>query len=357
MRERLPLFVILALVTAAALAFLFWPRVRQELAPTPVGALVAIAAGDGPAVVGPVELPAGEEFRLHAVLVAQARDGSRVYYTEAPALVIGGEPVPAAALRPWQGGEEVKVLWFTVEGNKPFVELEPGQEVSDGFTLREVLRPQWPQTATIPGRLEPANDDSLVREGARVDNPFGTQRYHARIEIYDRSSRFIPVERYKSPAAVEALEDPGSFPTVVASLPGELAPASVVFGLTQIQPPAEAPRELQERIVELAAARLAFSQITVIDAMLRRAGVTVGQLGWRRIDLEAGPPWGGAVAPGSLLRVGDRVVVLYEDQGQPGILDRQDLVFDYVLGAAVRPLSAVFGGGGEVELAPLAPAA
>ena len=357
MRERLPLFVILALVTVAALVFLFWPRVRQELAPEPRGALVAIAAGDGPAVVGPVELAAGEEFRLHAVLVAEARDGSRVYYTEAPALVIGGEPVPAESLRPWQGGEDVKVLWFTVEGNKPFVELEPGQEVSDAFTLRAVLRPPWPQTATIPGRLEPANDDALVREGARVDNPFGTQRYHARIEIYGRESRFVPEERYKSPAVAEALDDPGSFPTVIASLPGALAPASSVFGLTQLQAPADAPRELRERISELTRARLAFSQVSVIDAMLRGAGTTVGQLDWRRVDLEAGPRWGGAVAPGSLLRVGDRVVVLYEDQGREGILDRQDLVFDFVLGAAVRPLSAVFGGGGEVELAPLAPAA
>lgn len=349
MKDRRLLWIVLAVLVVGVAALLLTPKVQETLGPQPSSALVAIEPeGSGVAEVGVVRLEAEAPFRLHAVMVAEDRDGNAVYYTEAPALRIGGEDVPAEALLQWSGRLEAKVRWFTVEGTVPYVELDPGQDLSR-FKLTEIFRPQWPNAWSIPGRLEPANDDSFARQGARRDNPFGTQRYHVRIELFGRENRLVPEERFQSPGADAARDEPATFPTVIASLPGDLGPPSEVFGLTQIQPPAEgADPSLNQRLRELTGARLAFSQVTVLDAFLRGVDRNVETLTWTRVDLEAGTPW---PEPGSLVRVGDRVVVLFEDAGEAGVLDRQDLCFDYALGAMVRPLSAVYSGGGEVELA------
>lgn len=354
-------WVVLAVVVAAVVAFLFYPRVQQKLGPQPVAAHVALeVAGSGVAVIGPVEMETGTDFTLRAVLEAERRDGTKVYYTEAPALRIGDEDVPVQNVEAWnEGATTVKVLWFTVEGTVPYLELEAEETDLSRFRMTEIFRAQWPQTWSVPGRLEPANDDGLVREGARGDNPFGTQRYHVRIELFERGNAVVPKERYRSKAAAEARSEPEAFPTAVLSEPGALGPASEVFGLTQIEPPSEAGPELQQEIRELARGGLAFSRITVLGALLDTADLGLADLTWRRVDLSAGLAWegeGGDVGPGALLRVGNRIVVLYEDQGEPGILDRRDLCFDYALGAAVRPLADVFSAeGGDVELARLTP--
>lgn len=375
--ERRTLYLAFGFVLLLVAVLLLWPRVREELAPDPETAWVAIQPeGSDEAVVGTVELEVGTPFQLHAVLEAHARDGSRVYYTEAPALRLPEGPVPAESLRRWTRPQEIKVLWFTVEGAIPYLELEPG-ETLERFRTTEFLRPDWPQSWAVPGSLDPANDDPLVRSGARRDNPFGTQRFHVRIELYGRGSRLVPEERYRSWGAAEVRERGDGFPTVVASLPGAIGPASSLFGLTQIEPPpeieqragdsageadgeaAEAEVEMLREIRELTRRRLAFSRLTALRTVISGVGKTIGELVWRRISLDAGLPWtvpedGGngaatGVTAGDLLRVGDRVVILYRDQGRPGILDREDLCFDYALGAAVRALGDVFVGGGEVE--------
>lgn len=354
--ERRNLLIALGAVLLVVVGFLLVPRIQRELAPQPTTAWVAIQPqGSSEAVVETVELAAGSPFRLHAVLEARRRDGSKVYYTQAPALRIGQETVAAEDLRPWEHPEEVKVLWFTVEGAVPYLELRQGDTL-DRFRLTEFLRVDWPQAWSIPGRLEPSNDDALVRQGARGENPFGTQRYHVRVELYKQGSGLIPTERYRSWAADEVMEKGRDFPTVIESLPGAIGPASALFGLTQIEPPSAAGTELQRQIQDLTRRRVAFSRLTALDSLLKAVGRQAQDLRWRLLSLDAGIPWSEerGVAPGSLLRVGDRVVVLYLDQGQAGVLDREDLCFDYARGAAVRPLADVFVGGGEVELAPLA---
>lgn len=386
--ERRTLYLAFGFVLLLVAVLLLWPRVREELAPDPETAWVAIQPeGSDEAVVGMVELEVGTAFQLHAVLEAHARDGSRVYYTEAPALRLPQGPVPAESLRRWTRPQEIKVLWFTVEGAIPYLELEPG-ETLERFRTTEFLRPDWPQSWAVPGSLDPANDDPLVRSGARRDNPFGTQRFHVRVELYGRGSRLVPEERYRSWGAAEVREHGDDFPTVVASLPGAIGPASSLFGLTQIELPpeierqaddeagdgaeegdgeadgegAEAAVEMLREIRELTRRRLAFSRLTALRTVISGVGKSIGELVWRRISLDTGLPWtpgdgeaaaSAAVTAGDLLRVGDRVVILYRDQGRPGVLDREDLCFDYALGAAVRALGDVFVGGGEVELASL----
>lgn len=359
--ERRTLWLVLGAVIVVVGALLLWPRVQEGLAPEPVRALVAIQPeGEAEAVVGTVELSAGTPFQLHAVLEAARRDGTTVYYTEAPALRLPDGPVPADRLLRWDRPQEIKVLWFTVEGAVPYLELEP-DETLDRFRMGEFLRPDWPQAWSVPGNLDPANDDALVRAGAQDDNPFGTQRYQVRVELYGPGSRLIPERRYSSQDASEVRTAEGTaaedFPTVVASLPGPLGAVSTLFGLTQIeQAPGSGP-DGPRGIRELTRARLAFSRVTVIGTLLSTAGTTVEALDWRLVSLDADLPWSdpgnGAVAPGSLLRVGDRIVILYRDLGKSGVLDRQDQCFDYVRGTAVRALDDVFVGGGEVELASL----
>lgn len=363
MSERRTFFVVFALLVLLVVALLLWPEVREGLAPSLDTAWVAIEIeGSGEAVVGTVEIPVGTPFRLHAVLEATHRDGSKLYYTEAPALRLPDGPVPAEALRRWDRSPEIKVLWFTVEGAIPYLELEAG-ETLERFRMTEFLRPDWPQAWSIPGSLDPANDDRLVRTGARTDNPFGTQRYHVRIELYGRGSALVPEERYRSWEAAEVRRHGRDFPSVVAALPGPIGPASALFGLTQIEPPPDGDREMVRELRELTDARLAFTRLTALRTVLASAGKRMEELDWRLVSLDGELAWGegaGAedeaeadVAPGDLVRVGDRVVVLYEDQGRTGLLDRQDLCFDYARGAAVRVLGDVFIGGGEVELGPL----
>lgn len=400
-------WAVVAAVVAGLVVVSFLPKVGEALAPEPRAAWVAVELeGSGLAVVGGAEFPAGTPFRLYAVLEAD-RDGEPLYYTEAPALAIGGRQVPAEAIRRWDRPHPVKVLWFTVEGRVPFLELEPGQGL-DRFFFESFFRPEWGFEWTAEGSLDPAHDNQLIAERRLPRLPFGTQRYQVRIEIFDRDREreLVPRVRFTSPgpeglpgaasrrdgggpgagvenagsaasggaeapdtaAAAAAPSGPAAAaPSVVtATLPGPAGPASAVFGLTEIAPPSGADEQMRVELLRLTRSHYAFGRLELLATVLEAAGRKVEDLAWERIDLEGDVPWGqvvGSVAPGDLLRVGDRVVMLYrdaDDGGRPGGLDRADLCFDYVAGAAVRPLGHVFaaqsresGETGEVEWASL----
>ncbi len=348
-------------LVVAAVVFLY-PGAKESFAPALTAARVAIQpAGAEAAVVGPVQVPAGTAFTLHAVLEARDRDGSPVYYTRAPALEIDGRRVPAEALRTWDRPWKVKVFWFTVEGPAPYLKLEaPGQ--LDRFRFTEFFRPEWPADWSAPGRLEARFSEGLAKDGGATPagRSFGTQRYQVRIELFEHDDDLMPTKRFISPGGDALPDQVASFPTVYASLPGAAAgAASLAFGLTEIEPPAATGTGLLHRLADLTRRHLAFSRVTLLHGMIEAAGRESESLDWRRIDLDDGPAWGGSPAgvhAGDLLRVGARVVVLYQDRpkgGIPGRLDRQDLCFDYAQGAAVEALSAVFTGEGLVELARL----
>jgi hypothetical protein len=355
-RERLILIVAGAAAAAVAAALLLAPEVGEELAPEPRQAWVAIQpAGSEVARVGPVDLAAGTPFTLHAVLEARDRQGRTIYYTAAPALEMEGRRVAAEALRPWDRPEEVKVLWFTVEGAAPFLPVATPGELAR-LELTELFRADWPQTWSVPGTLEPRHDDHLRRPHEPKERPFGTQRFHARVEIFPRGGAALPAERYKSWGAAELRDRWRDFPTVTASLPGAAGPASRAFGLTQVEPPEAASPELMSAIAELAGRRLVFSLSTVLRDTLAAAGAAdLTASSWRPIALSgSGLRWETEVRQGDLLRSGDRVVLLHRDAGTPGTLDGADLALTFERGPAVLPLGEVFAAGAPVELAPLA---
>lgn len=328
------------------------PRASELRAPQPTAALVAIEAdGSGVAVAGPVEIAAGTPFTLHAVLVAETLEGETVYYTEAPALEVAGTRVPAEALLTWDRQQVVKVFWFTVEGFTPFVELEGGDQI-ERFHYTEFFRPEWPATWTAPGALDSRFTTGLESASAQgMTRDFGTQRFQVRIELFPDEKSQIARERFVSPGGDALPADAAAFPTIYAALPGA-APASLAFGLTQIEPPDGSGAELRGRLAELTRDHLAFARVSLVAEILRAAGREPAAVAWRDIDLAAGLAWGtgaGEVAQGDLLRVGARVVVLFRDRGEDGRLDRDDLCFDYERGAAIRPLSDVFAGEGLVE--------
>jgi hypothetical protein len=347
-REQKIIWAVVAVVAAAVAVLMLLPKVGEALAPEPTAAWVAVEAeGSGVAEVGRVDLPADRGFRLHAVLEARGRGGETVYYTEAPALSIGDRQVPADALRRWRRPQPVKVLWFTVEGSVPFLEIKPGHAL-DRFRVESFFRPEWGFGWTVPGTLDPAHDDRLVAEDRLPRLPFGTQRYQVRIELYQRDldRELVPQARFTSPgpAAVTGGGDPGAAPAmVVATLPPPAGPASAVFGLTEIAPPPGAGADLLAGLERLTRDRRAFGRLALLATILEGVGRSFADLTWKGIGLDGEEPWGdGGVATGDLLRVGDRVVVLYRDAGRAGVLDRADLCFDYVRGAAVRPLGDVF---------------
>jgi len=364
--KRIVRIVILVAVVLVALVLL-WPKAKEHFQPKPMKADVAILpAGAERAIVGPVEITPGTEFTLYAVLEAETRGGERVYYTEAPGLEIDGEAVPADALLRWDRPQTVKVFWFTIEGPAPYLQLKAPENL-DRFKFTEFFRPDWPATWSVPGRLDSNFDQNLTRgEGEEGvlggSRPFGTQRFQVRIELFDHDKEITPAQRFISPGGDALPGALATLSTVYAALPGPAGPASLAFGLTEIAPPPDAGPELRKRLAELTAQHLAFARLPVIRQVIAAAGTTADALDWQEVDLAdgEGPAWqdgdaqaADGVAPGDLVRAGGRVVVLYQDRGTPGQLDRDDLCFDFEQGAEVLPLSEVFVGEGLLELARL----
>ncbi|HEX2254064.1 MAG TPA: hypothetical protein VHQ65_12410 [Thermoanaerobaculia bacterium] len=387
--EKKIFWIVLVVIVIVVAVLLFGPEVRERRGPQPKAAWVAIEAdGAGVAVVGPVEIAAGTPFTLHAVLEAEQRDGTPLYYTRAPALEIGGERVPPDRVRPWDRPDEAQVTWFTVEGSVPYLRLQEGQG-TERLEFKEFLRSDWPYSWSLDGRLEPAHDDILAGPSVQLEWPFGTQRYQVRIAVGGEEEDVLARERFVSWGAAELPAEAERFPTVTAALPGPAAPASAVFGLSQLEPVADEAAQLpgdavaggqagrdalREELVRLTAARLAFARLPLLAEVIAATGTSPGAVAWGEVALDGTVAWD-RVATGDLLRAGGRVVMLYRDAAPPapgndesgaadhpetpgagnGRLDRDDLVFDYARGAAVRRLSDVFAGeGGVVQWAPLA---
>jgi hypothetical protein len=350
--DRRLLWILFAVASVAAAALLLWPRLERRLAPRPEAAWVAVEVGEsGVAQVGRVEIEAGTKFTLHAVLEARDARDRAVYFTEASKLRLGDRLIEAPELRRWKGGRKAKILWFTVEGVSPFLPVESEADVAR-LRFEEYFRPEWSSAWSIPGSLEPRNDDRLEQE-PRV-HTFGIQRFHARVELYAPDRPLVPVARFKSWGAGDVVARVEEFSTVVARLPGNAGPVSAVFGLTQLEPTPGAPSEVKSRIAQLARQGLAFSRPWVLREVLELAGSGPGELSWRWVEMAAsGLRWGTDIQPADLVRVGSRLVFLHRDGGGENVLDGADLCFDFEEGATVRRLDAVFEGDGVVELAPL----
>lgn len=338
-----------AALALALVLLLVWPllrRVRRELTLEPVAAWVGIErAGSGIAEVGFRELPAEQPFTLHAILEARRGD-RRLFFTEAARVRIAGEEFGGPEVRPWHGDLEARLLWFTVEGRSPVVRAgeDPPQ-----LRYQANFRGDWPHAWSIPGRLEPYRR-RLMAADRELEGRFGTQRYQVRIELFGPDSEIRPKDRVTSAGPDELLSAPGEFPGAAVALPGRLGPASRVFGLPQVIGPLD--DEAAALVRRWQDDGLAFSLPLLLRDMAAVAGRRWEQLEWSAIDLAAGPAWGeGAVAPGDLVRVGGRIVVLYRDEGGNGALDGGDLCFDFFEGATVERLEDVFTGEGLVEWA------
>lgn len=360
------LVIALVVIVVAMIGLWQLPTVGERLAPVPRRAWVAIeVAARGVAEVGPVHIEAGTPFTLHAVLEAAGRGGRPVYYTRAPALRFhdgqggAGRRVEGRSVRPWTRAPVVKIRWFTVEGSRPYLRLAADDD-PDRFALQTFFRSDWPDGWTVPGSVDAANDDHLSPDPRAVAprvQRFGTQRYHVRIELYADEESVLPAQRLVSWGPDDLPAELARFPTVVATLPGALASTSKVFGLTHLQPPEEASTATLQRLHALADQGLAFTRLTVVLDRLRAAGRRLEDLAWQPLELDGSRRWGRPAAEGDLLRVGERIVVLYQDAEPAGIVDYQDLCFDFVRGAAIRRLGDVFSSDGEedqvVELAAL----
>lgn len=346
--ERRYLWVACGAVVLVALSLFLLPRLREEFAPEPRSALVAVEIeGSGVGEVGRVRIDSGQRFALRAVLVAMDRQGEPVYYTEAPALRIRGEEVDPSRCRAWDRAGEMAVLWFTVEGFRPFMELETVEELDD-FRWEESFRPEWGRGWTISGSVAPRNSALARGFEAGQEIPFGTARYHVRIERYFRRGDPVPLARYRSPGAGQVSEGEEGPTSVVATLSGALRRVSAVFGLSHLEPAAGARPGLLSQLTRWYGDGLAFSRLLVLDGLLEDRHLTWSQLRWSSVDLALKPPWQ-AIGSGDLLRSGGRIVVLYADRGEEGRLDYDDLCFDLAESAAVRRLGEIFTGGGVLE--------
>jgi hypothetical protein len=367
-RPNKVLWALVAVFGLGIALYLSYPTLEDKvLLPQPRQAWVAIEVeGSGVAKVGRQVLEAGTPFTLHAVLEADGRGGSPVYYTTAERLEIGGKEVAADQIRLWDRPDEPRIRWFSVEGSTPYLEVTNAAEIDEQLRFEELYRADWPSAWAIPGRLEPMGGKASLK--ATV--PFGTQRYHVRIEIYRGDDSLVPDERYRSWGAESLPTEWQTFPGVTAFLRGALRPASAAFGLTQIEvaPTAAAQGESADgaaaaevlaATTELNRQALAFSRLGVVRRSIATTGLEPDQLRWQDLALTPPPLWAdgeGGVAGGDLLQSGERIVVLYEDREVEGRLDGGDLVIDFYRGASLRRLDEVFEGSGNLSWVSLRPA-
>ena len=351
--------IILGVIVAIVAAFALRPVVREALAPTPQEAFAAIQPeGEDLAVVGSVELPAGRAFTLHAVVRGLRRNGESVYYTEAKRLRIAGQEIAPANLEPWPGSQPVKVRWFTVEGSRPLLQLSKSADLS-AFRMDEMIRPDWPLAWQIPGSIR-----SALELDAGV--AYGLQRYHVRVELYQEERDMLPKQVIRSWGARDLKTHLADFPTVIARLPGPLATVSGYFGLTHLEVPPDADPALLEQVAELATSQVAISRTSLLSAHLAPEGRGWDELRWQEAPIDGSFAWADpkapaaaelvAVAPGDLLRVGDRVAILMADTNGDGRLDADDHCFDFSQGLEMRRVGEVFTGTAEyASLNPEAP--
>lgn len=355
-------WVLVALVALALVVVRFWERLAAPFRDQPVAAFVALQPeGEAAARDGLHQLAAGTRFRLFAVLQARTPTGGEVWYTEAPALRLGDRQVPAERLRRWpESGRRARVRWWTVEGFSPYLSVAAADD-ADRFRMVETFHPEWGSGWSIAGLVDPRNVQ-LDAASPLKPLPFGVQRWQVRVELFADRAAITPSARAASPGGADALADAGALTTVRATLPAPLARLSAVFGLTQIEPAPGAGAELRARLDEWRRRGLSFERSSVLREHVEAAGADPAALAWQAVDLSgAGTPrWRHAeddpgVAAGDLVQGGGRIVVLFRDEGEPGRLDRADLVFDFFKGAKIRRLDEVFHGSGElrVEWAPL----
>lgn len=348
MRRNLLLFAIMAAIVGVA-AVVLWlaPRAQQARAPKMVRAWVGVEVdGEGTARTGTVELAAGQDFRLHAVVEAERGggdgDGERVYYSPTPRVLIDGAQFDALPVEDLDVLGRVRLLWFTVENGVPVREFESGAEL-EKFRYEQFFRDEWGSSWSMDGALEAYFDSWLEDDSPEIERSFGTLRYQVWVETALDEDALVPDQRVKS------AELPGAT-RVEARLPGALGPPSAVFGLPGIvRGGGEWDAAALGRLQQLHDDRLAFSRLTLLREVLDAGGVGWDELNWVLLALDGSADWRapgeGSPAPGDLVRVADRWVVLLRDevgQGEPGMLDGADLCMDFDSGAAVRRLDQVF---------------
>jgi len=352
--EKKIFLVVLGVVTLLVIVLFSSEVVEKEIAPKPRAAWVAIEVdGSGTARTGTFEIDSGTPFRLHAVLEAETFSGETIYYTEAERLEIDGKEIPSQTLRVWNRSAEPRILWFTVEGFKPFLEIASASELAE-FRFEEYFRADWPRTWSIPGDLRPRGERDLDSGPIEGLSRFGTQRYHVRIEIFGPKSEITPLMRLQSLRAVDLPERAEEIATVQATLAGSLSLPSKVYGLPQIEPAPELLAIVGEQLTDWYRDGLSFSRLMVLREILDRSGTSYGDLEWTAVELGVDQVWGKeGVTAGDLLRVGNRWVVVLQDRALQGTLDREDLCLDFDKGARVRQVGDVFTGEGLVEWAEL----
>ncbi len=340
-----PIWIGIAVVAVLAAVFLAI-RTGEELAPEPVTAWVAVLPeGESEAIVGPVSRPAGTRFELVAVLEAKTLRGERIYYAEAEELRFPDGPIAADRIRRWQRTRGLKILWFTVESSPPFVDAASETAAPKFF---EVLQADWARAWRVPGSVAPSLENFLPNEERVARNErFGLQRFQVRFEFFKPGNDLIPELRLTSWGADRLPAEAEDFPSMTLTLAEPLALPSSVFGQTQVE--SEPASQAGEASGGEPVPGATFARIQLLAAWLERHGLTWEGMRWTGVELDATQA---GAAPGDLLRVGDRVVWYWLDEGEPG-LDYEDLCLDFERGARVLRLRDVFAGDGLVEWAPL----
>ena len=314
----------------------------------PVAAWVAVEDVDGIARSALVRLRRGDPIRLHAVL--EGREGDeRVFYTNAERLEIGGQPIADDALRPWPE-RPVRCQWQTLQAAAPYLEIEDeGKLGSLRFT--NFSQPDWGLECSVVATITARQRETMTVPDDARRLAFGRHSYQVRIELPEKETDLVAETSFRSPGSDELFAAPEDFPRVLVTLDGPLSTPSAVFGLSQLEPAEGLSEQAEQEIARLHDAGLFFRRALLFKELLGGS-----KLDWQLVELDVGKPFSetpqaDAVAPGDWIRVGDRVMILFRDVGEAGVLDGADLGFDFERGAIVRRLSDVFVGEGDVQWA------
>jgi hypothetical protein len=293
--------------------------------------VVSKTGGEAAATTDPKFIVEGDDITLYAVARGGKKGSKDTYYfTEAPALVIDGEAVPADRIRPWQPSwGDIRVFWYKVEPEgSAFPEIASLEEIPYRHSFCTGWGSTWSHSVDVTPDYKPYHKDNV-----------GTMRYKVKFVLYWGDNQVNPFRKADSPG-LETVTGAGIGSAVhrvtVAGTDPDTGIYRAFFNLPYLKEPWPSPSAADHPAARFIAAGcrdfiiaarrlageegLAFTPEGGLDRYGRRIFTDLQLYADRSYREKRAPgrkiPFGpGGVLPGDLLVLGDMAGVIVRDEG------------------------------------------
>jgi hypothetical protein len=356
--ERRTLLIVLAVLVGAVVAVILWWHHRTTLMPHLVGvAVVTRAPGETVATDRVRLVPPGSKVEAAAVVTFRRGAQPLERLCAFDEVEVGGQRLSVSPPSAWPvSGGFLRAHWFTVEPSI-FGAMDVTAAQAEGtLAYKDFLAPEMGRALRSPVTLEAHNDDFLATPLAGNLLGAGPIRLKVWVGAYPQETDIIARESVSSPGAEDIFN--GTVAGVVVGIP---VPAGVDPGvarflrlgcftfLSTVWPDGGPDWPLPLPPAAMVRRGLLVTPRTLAAGAL---GDVLGNPWIADIEVVArGPDWAAAgsssplrwetdVSAGDSLRVGERYIVLLEDDGD-GVLSLGDRVmFAWEQPARIGPLAA-----------------